>query len=76
MKPGRRSGRRFKAYLNREPLDDEQIAAIRAYLRQWIMAGWLDDAVEKLRADVGGLTSRQAIAQWLGEALEIGIDPL
>ena len=58
-------------------MNEAELAAIRAYLRQWIMAdGWLDDAVEELRAGVDGLTTRFAIEQWLDDALRVGIDPL
>jgi hypothetical protein len=67
----------IKAYLEHDELTPAEIAAIRAYLRQWIMAdGWLEDSVEELRAKVDGLTSRQAIDEWLREALKVGIDPL
>jgi hypothetical protein len=66
-----------KAYLKHEPLDDGQIAAIRAYLRQWIDAPvWHGPAINDLRAGIDGLTSRQAIRQWLDEAAEAEIDPL
>lgn len=68
----------ISAYLNREPLDDEQIAAMRAYLRQWIEKGAWDGGptVETLKRSVDGLTSRQAIHAWLEKALAVGIDPL
>jgi hypothetical protein len=65
-----------EAYLRGQPLSDEQIAALRAYLRQWIAGGFLDDAVEELRADIDGLTTREAINRWLHKALAVGIDPL
>jgi hypothetical protein len=65
------------AYLNREPLSDEDIAAIRAYLRQWIMADvWAGPAIDALRGAIDGLTSRQAISRWLARALDENIDPL
>ena len=74
-----------EAYLNDEPLTGAQIAALRAYCRQWIMSdvwdhpdvseegrGWLAE----LRSDVEGLTSRAAIASWLYRAAGAGLDPL
>jgi hypothetical protein len=65
------------AYLQHEPMSDEMIAAMRAYLRQWIMAPvWQGPAVDALRAAVDGLTSRQAISRWLDIALDENIDPL
>jgi hypothetical protein len=66
----------IEAYLERDELTPDEVSAIRAYLRQWIAGGFLDDAVEELRATVNGLTSRQAIDEWLHEALKVGIDPL
>jgi hypothetical protein len=66
------------AYLQGEPMSDEMIAAMRAYLRQWIMAAcWGEhDEIKALRAGIDGLTSRQAIRQWLDAALDENIDPL
>jgi hypothetical protein len=65
------------AYLQRDELTPSEIAAIRAYLRQWIMApGFAGPAIDALRASVDGLTSRQAISRWLDIALDEGIDPL
>jgi hypothetical protein len=62
----------------RAELTDEQIAAIRHYLAQWIYAPGFDggEGVGLLRDTIGGLKSRQAIDNWLGAALEVGIDPL
>lgn len=65
------------AYFGGEPMSDEQIAALRAYLRQWINSpAWLGDKVAKLRAEVDNLTSREAIRKWLQIAEAEGIDPL
>jgi hypothetical protein len=68
----------IEAYLHDEPLTPEQVAALRAYLRQWIDAphwGGGDD-LEELRRRIDGLTSRTAIHAWLGRAEQLGIDPL
>jgi hypothetical protein len=65
------------AYLKQTPMTDEQVAAMRAYLRQWIMADvWVGEDVDYLRAKIDGLTSSQAIRHWLDEAAELNIDPL
>jgi hypothetical protein len=67
------------AYLQGDELTPAEIAVIRAYLRQWIMAacwGEADDGVKTLRAGIDGLNSRQAIRRWLGRALDENIDPL
>jgi hypothetical protein len=75
-----------EAYLNDAPLTTEQIAALRAYFRQWIGSpvwdqnphsgpeeqGWLG----RMRADIDGLTSRAAIERWIEAAIDGGIDPL
>ena len=63
--------------LSREPLSAAHVAAIRAYLRQWIMApAWRGDGIAALRAQVDELTSRGAIDNWLAAAGELAIDPL
>ena len=64
-----------EAYLQRQPMEPEQIATMRAYLRQWIMAPeWC--GVDDLRLDVDKLTDRAAIDDWLARADAVGIDPL
>jgi hypothetical protein len=66
-----------EAYLHAEPLTDAQIAALRAYLRQWIASPkWRGPQIGRLRADIDRLMSREAIEQWLDDALDEGIDPL
>ena len=66
-----------EAYLSGDPLDQAQIAALRAYMRQWIMAPvWRGKEVVDLRRRVDGLSSRQTIERWLDDALELDIDPL
>lgn len=68
-----------EAYLinYRAPLSPEHCAALRAYFRQWINApAFIGPGIERLRAAVDGLTSREAINQWLRDALDEGIDPL
>lgn len=65
------------AYLSGDELTPGEIAAIRAYLRQWCNApGFQGAEVEELRASVDGLISREAIARWLDRADDAGIDPL
>jgi len=66
-----------EAYLMHDEMTPGEIAAMRAYLRQWIMhPGWLGPGVEELRRGIDGLTSRQAIERWLDRALSENIDPL
>jgi hypothetical protein len=65
-----------EAYLNGGPMTDEQIAAMRAYLRQWIAGEWMGPSVEPLRRAIDGLTTREAIRQWLDDAYDASIDPL
>lgn len=65
------------AYLNGEAMTPEQIAAMRAYLRQWIAGPWgPEPEVEQLRRDVDKLTTRTAIRHWLDRAERWNIDPL
>lgn len=65
-----------EAYLNHKPMTDAQIAAMRAYLRQWIAGPWAGPRIEELRESVDGLTSRRAIVRWLDLAMDEDIDPL
>ena len=67
-----------EAYLAGGDMTGEQIAAIRAYLRQWISApGWDESGqLNGLRSAVNILTCREQIDVWLALAEEIGIDPL
>jgi hypothetical protein len=65
-----------EAYLNRQPMTDAQIGAMRAYLRQWAAGPWFGPGIEALRAKIDGLMSRAAIDDWLDDALAEGIDPL
>jgi hypothetical protein len=64
-----------EAYLLGEPMSEGEIAAMRAYLRQWI-AGFIGPGSIALERRVDDLTSREAIEDWLDAATEIGIDPL
>lgn len=65
------------ALLEGDPLLEEQIPLVRAYLRQWIEKGdWHGPAIEGLRARIDELVNREAIDRWLNDAYEIGIDPL
>jgi hypothetical protein len=66
----------IEAYLAGGGMTAEQIAAMRAYLRQWIAGNWVGADLESLRLDVDGLTSRAAIERWLDRAMDAGIDPL
>lgn len=66
-----------RAYLEGGPLDQYQIALLRAYLRQWIdHPGWRGIELTALRQTVDTLRTRRAIAQWIDRAVELGIDPL
>lgn len=68
----------IEAYLAGGPMTGEQIAAMRAYLRQWIAwPAWGGGTVlEVLRESIDCLTDRTSIEWWLDMAETIGIDPL
>ena len=67
----------IEAYLHGEEMTGEQVAAMRAYLRQWIAApAWRGPGVEFLRGEIDGITDRRKIRDWLAMAEEEGIDPL
>jgi hypothetical protein len=63
------------AYLKGDPLSDDQIAALRAYFRQWVK-GFHGPEVEELSLDVDGLISRETIDVFCKRCFEIGVDPL
>lgn len=65
-----------EAYLAGGAMTEEQIAAMRAYLRQWMAGPWRGAGIPDLRRRIDGLTTRQAIDAWLDDALARGIDPL
>jgi hypothetical protein len=65
-----------QAYLEGEELAPEQMAIMRAYLRQWIEFPWRGESIDLLRATVGSLTTRREIDSWLEVAERNGIDPL
>lgn len=66
-----------EAYLEHREMTPEQIAAMRAYLRQWIASPlWRGADIDFLRLGIDGLTTRDAIDDWLSLALDAGIDPL
>lgn len=65
------------AYLNGHPLSAADMAALQAYLRQWIEApGFRGFTVDELRREVDGLTTRKAVTAWLHKADSAGVDPL
>jgi len=67
----------IEAYLRGVEMTPEQIEAMRAYLRQWIMSPlWTGETLDFLRASINGLNSRERIGMWLDDALDAGIDPL
>jgi len=70
----------IEAFLYHREMTGEDIAAMRAYLRQWIFADvWLDapgGAVASLRERIDELTTREAIDRWLDDAAAVEIDPL
>lgn len=67
-----------EAYLRGDDMTPDQIAAMRAYLRQWIYAPhWRGSPyLEALRRTVDGLKTPDAITAWRNLALGIGMDPI
>lgn len=55
----------------------EQIAAMRAYLRQWIAYdGWRGPLIDPLRTMVNDIWTQADISRWLDLADDANIDPL
>jgi hypothetical protein len=66
-----------EAYLRGQDMTSEQVASMRAYLRQWVTApARQGPEVDALRQGVDGLTTDAAISQWLDLAAKSNIDPL
>jgi hypothetical protein len=67
-----------QAYLEGRDLSRDEVAAMRAYLRQWIAAPWLDltGDLTSLRLGIDVITTSAGLRDWLRRALELGIDPL
>lgn len=66
-----------EAYLLKQPMTDRQIAAMLAYLLQWIDApGFRGSIVDVLRTQVKEIRTRQDIDRWMERADACGIDPL
>jgi hypothetical protein len=76
----------IEAYLAGGAMSPQHITVMRAYLRQWIMASVWDEnphatAAERvwltdMRMRIDRLTTRQAIAAWLDDVIDAGLDPL
>lgn len=62
-------------YLFGRDLSAEQIALLRAYLRQWIETPVWRRAHE-LRRRIDSLVDRAAIDRWIADAVKLGLDPL
>ena len=72
-----------RAYLRGAQLSPQDVATMRAYLRQWIFADAWDqnpygDGTELagLRDMIQSLNSTAQIREWLRRATEMGMDPL
>jgi hypothetical protein len=66
-----------EAYLqSTQEMTPEHIAAVRAYLRQWMAAGWVGSNVDRLRAEVDAIKDRGTLSAWIESAMEDGIEPL
>jgi len=66
------------AYLTGKDMNAEQVATMRAYLRQWIQSPvWYGgEELRKLRASIDVIQTRDDIEAWLCAALDEGFDPL
>lgn len=66
-----------EAYLAGGAMTVSQIAAMRAYVRQWVNApGFAGAEVDRLRGEVDSIVDRPSLAAWLDRAIAAGIDPL
>jgi hypothetical protein len=63
-------------YLRGEQLEPYEIGLMRLYLRQWVGGAFHGPLVAQLRRDVHSIATNAEIRDWLGRALDAGIDPL
>ena len=66
-----------EAFAYGDQMTGEQIAAVRAYFRQWIATpGFIGPVVDELRTRIDSLTTVHALRSWCRRAAEEGIDPI
>ena len=66
-----------EAFLYGEAMTDDQIAAMRAYLRQWIADDdWQGPMVDPLRTQVNEIVTQNDIRRWIERAIPEGMNPL
>lgn len=67
-----------EAYLRGENLTPEHVAAMRAYLRQWVAADAWEGKVmlAQLRTLVDAISTEADIDAWIALASDNGMDPL
>jgi len=65
------------AYLRGRRLNYQEIAIMRAYLRQWIMSPvWAGFEVDLLRKALDFIDDYDSLRRWIDSATDEGIDPL
>jgi hypothetical protein len=64
------------AYLFGAEMTPEDLAAMRAYLRQWMAADWQTPMLDVLRTQIGEIGTRRDVDRWLNRAMDAGVDPL
>jgi hypothetical protein len=63
-------------YLEEQPLTEDEVVTMRAYLRQWMAADFRGSSVGELRERLEEICSVDDLRAWLDDALDAGIDPL
>jgi hypothetical protein len=64
-------------YLEGADLADDEIATMRAYLRQWLASPfWTGPDIYTLRTTIDAIYTTAQLRLWLERALDAGIDPL
>ena len=70
-------GPAVEVYLGGGEMTSTELMALQAYLKRSITEpSWQGEGVESLRTRVEGLDTREKLKEWLGDAHELGIDPL
>jgi hypothetical protein len=69
-------GPAVRKYLSGRQLRGDEVATMRAYLRQWMAGDFRGPGIDELRADVDRIRTHDDLRAWLSRALDYAIDPL
>ena len=63
-------------FLDGKVLDVQEIATMRAYLRQWMAGDFRGKDIDRIRSQVDQIVDMPTLRIWIENAVCAGIDPL